>query len=118
MRPNLISRILVLCLIELVASLAHGQINILTNHYDKLRTGANLSETTLQVANVNVSQFGKLYSYPVDGPVQAQPLYVTGVDINGALRNALYVATMNDKVYAFDADRNSPPLWMRDFHHT
>ena len=28
----------------------------------------------------------------------------------------LYVATMNDKLYAFDADQPSPtPLWMRDF---
>ncbi len=46
----------------------------------------------------------------------AQPLYVAGVAINGAPRNVLYVATMNDKVYAFDADNPSPtPLWWRDF---
>lgn len=100
----------------LLTSPAHGQVNILTNRYDGARTGANLSETTLTVANVNPSQFGKLYSYPVDGSVYAQPLYVSGVVINGVPRNVLYVATMNDKVYAFDADSSSPsPLWMRDF---
>src|SRR3954463_4776720 len=95
---------------------AHAQVDIVTNRYDGARSGANLSETTLTAANVNVNQFGKLYSYPVDGAVYAQPLYVTGVTIQGAARNVLYVGTMNDKVYAFDADSASPsPLWMTDF---
>jgi glucose dehydrogenase len=41
---------------------------------------------------------------------------VTGLTIQGAVRNVLYVATMNDKVYAFDADTSSPtPLWTTDF---
>ena len=93
-----------------------GPVDILTNRYDGGRTSANLGETTLSPANVNVQQFGKLYSYPVDGAVYAQPLYVTGVQIQGTLRNVLYVATMNDKVYAFDADSASPtPLWITDF---
>jgi hypothetical protein len=30
------------------------------------------------------------------------------------MHNVLYVATMNDKLYAFGADRSGPPLWMRD----
>lgn len=100
----------------LVASPAGAQINILTNRYDGKRTGANLNETKLTAMNVNLDQFGKLYSYPVDGSVYAQPLYVRGVLIEGTAHNVLYVATMNDKVYAFDADSSSPtPLWMRDF---
>ncbi len=46
----------------------------------------------------------------------AQPLYVTGVTIGGTPRNVLYVATMNDKLYAFDADSpSSLPLWVADF---
>ena len=47
----------------------------------------------------------------------AQPLYVTGVTIGGTPRNVLYVATMNDKLYAFDADSPSPsPLWVARLH--
>jgi hypothetical protein len=93
-----------------------AQVDILTNRYDPQRTGANLAETILTAENVNVSRFGKLYSYPVDGAVYAQPLYVAGVMIDGIARNVLYVATMNDKLYAFDADLPpAPPLWMRDF---
>src|SRR5919112_808303 len=81
----------------LVASLvAQAQVNVLMNRYDPSRTGANLSERTLTTANVNVNQFGKLYSYPVDGSVYAQPLYMAGVAIGGITRNVLFVATMND----------------------
>jgi len=99
-----------------VPAIAQAQIDVLTNRYDGARTGANLKEKALTAANVNVNRFGKLYSYPVDGAVYAQPLYVSGITINGTVRNVLYVATMNDKVYAFNADSSSPtPLWMRDF---
>ena len=94
----------------------HAQITISTNRYDGARTGANLSESKLTASNVNVNGFGKLSSYPVDGSVYAQPLYVPGVTIGGTARNVLYIATMHDKVYAFDADSPSAtPLWMRDF---
>ena len=106
------------CLLAAVVTpiVLHAQLNILTNRYDPQRTGANLVETTLTAANVNVGRFGKLYSYPVDGAVYAQPLYVSGVTIGGTLHNVLYVATMNDKLYAFDADSPSPsPLWVVDF---
>jgi len=105
-----------LCVAVVLVSALKAQIDVLTNRYDSQRTGANLTETTLTPANVNVNQFGKLYSYPVDGAVYAEPLYVSGVPIQGTARNVLYVATMNDKLYAFDADSASPSaLWMRDF---
>jgi hypothetical protein len=95
---------------------AQAQVNVLANRYDDGRSGANLNETTLTTANVNVNRFGKLYTYPVDGAVYAQPLYVSGVVMQGVVRNVLYVATMNDKVYAFNADSSSStPLWVRDF---
>jgi hypothetical protein len=99
-----------------VPAAARAQIDVVTNRYDGARSGANLQETTLTPSNVNVNQFGKLYSYPVDGAVYAQPLFVAGLTINGAVYNVLYVATMNDKVYAFDADSpSSSPLWVTDF---
>jgi hypothetical protein len=109
--PFLCIAILLLVPLRLLA-----QINVTTNRYDQARTGANLVETKLTPANVTSSTFGLLYSYPVDGAVYAQPLYVSAVTVNGVRRNVLYVATMNDKVYAFDADSPSAtPLWMRDF---
>jgi len=114
---RLVKRLVILFAIALglVSTGAQAQTDVLMNRYDPARTGANLAEKTLTPANVNVDTFGKLYSYPVDGAVYAQPLYVTGVTIGGVLHNVLYVVTMNDKVYAFDADSASPsPLWTID----
>jgi hypothetical protein len=93
---------------------ASAQVSILTNRNDNARTGANLSETKLNTSNVSVGNFGKLWSYAVDGAVFAQPLYVRGLSIGGGTHNVLYVATMNDEVYAFDADTNVQ-LWCVSF---
>ena len=93
-----------------------SQANVVMNRYDRFTTGANTQETVLNAANVNARTFGKLYSYYVDGAVYGQPLYLAGLPIPGRGRhNVLYVATMNDKAYAFDADRSGAPLWLRDF---
>jgi len=101
-------------------SLASGQVAITTYHNDNFRSGLNLDETTLTPANVNAASFGKLFTYPVDGQVYAQPLYVPGLTIAGkGTHNVVFVATENDSVYAFDADSNTganaAPLWQAAF---
>ncbi len=82
-----------------------GQVDVLTYHYDNQRTGHNLSERILTSANVNSSTFGKLFTVPVDGKVDAEPLYVSGLPIPGqGTRNVTFAATEHDSVYAFDGD--------------
>lgn len=89
-----------------------SSINVLTYHYDNLRTGQNLNETTLTTANVNSANFGKLGAFTVDGLVDAQPLYLSAVPISGGSKNILYVVTEHGSVYAFNADSvGSAPLW-------
>jgi len=91
-----------------------AQVDVLTANYDNSRTNANLNEGILNTNNVNATQFGKLWAYPVDGQVYAQPLYVHALSIPGeGTLNVLYVATMHNSVYAFDADASgrTAPLW-------
>ncbi|HEX4770265.1 MAG TPA: fibronectin type III domain-containing protein [Bryobacteraceae bacterium] len=86
---------------------------VLTQHNDASRSGANLHEAILNTANVNVNQFGKLFERPVDAEIYAQPLYVPHLRIGDSIRNVVYVATEGNTVYAFDADDPSVPypLW-------
>ena len=88
-----------------------AQVSVLTQHNDNSRTGANLNETALTTANVNVATFGKLFGIPVDGFVFAQPLYLPSVNLGSSgIHNVLLVVTMHDSVYAFDAD-TGVQLW-------
>jgi outer membrane protein assembly factor BamB len=90
---------------------AANAVAVLTQHNDNARTGQDLHETILRPSNVNVARFGQLGKLPVVGGVDAEPLYVPGLAIDGATRDVLYVATEHGVVYAFDADTLSPPLW-------
>jgi hypothetical protein len=74
-----------------------AQTNVLTSRNDNSRDGLNSTETVVNQSNVNSSGFGKICSATVDGQLFAQPLVIFA---NG--RNVVYVATMNDSVYAID----------------
>ena len=84
--------------------------DVLTYKNDVSRTGQNLSESTLTPANVNSSSFGLLRNLPVDGKVDAQPLYVSQLSVSGSAHNVVFAATEHGSVYAFDADTGSV-LW-------
>ena len=84
--------------------------DVVTYKNDLARTGQNLTETVLTPANVSAAGFGLLRFLATDGKVDAQPLYLSGLTVQGATHNVVFVATENDSVYAFDADSGST-LW-------
>ena len=87
--------------------------SVLTGNYDLSRTNAYLAESILTPANVRPASFGKAFTLAVDGQIYAQPLYLPGLSIPGqtARHNVVFVATMHNSVYAFDADTPAMPLW-------
>ena len=86
-------------------------LDVTTYHNDQARTSQNLNEGTLTPSNVNATSFGKTGFLPVDGKVDAQPLYLSKLNIPGnGTHNVLYIATEHHSVYAFDAD-NGTTLW-------
>jgi len=94
-----------------------ANVATLTYKNDNARTGQYSDETILNTANVTVAQFGKRVTYPVDGQVYAQPLYMPNLTINGTIHNVVFVATEHDSIYAFDADQTTvqPALWHTSF---
>ena len=89
-------------------------VSVPTQHNDNSRAGWNNNETALTTSNVNVQQFGKVFTLPVDDQVYAQPLVVGHVAIEGGSRNVVYVATVNNSVYAFDGD-DGRLYWQRSY---
>jgi hypothetical protein len=102
--------------------------DVLTQHNDNTRIGANAAETLLTTANVTPDKFGRLWTLYADGQIGAQPLYISQLAIDTSTNpntplvqgtfNAVLVATMHNTVYLYDADRENrlpdgktQPLW-------
>jgi hypothetical protein len=96
-------------------------VAVLTHHNDNNRSGDNLNESLLNAGNVNSNTFGLIYTRPVDDQIYAQPLVMTNVSIPGqGTHNILYVCTVNDTIYAYDADDGTvtSPYWQTNFTGT
>jgi hypothetical protein len=97
----------------LTVTAASSGTDVVTYHNDVARTGANPDETTLTPGNVNDTTFGKLGFFSMDGLVDAQPLYLSQLDIpSQGTHNVLYAVSEHDSVYAFDADTGAI-LWQK-----
>jgi hypothetical protein len=95
---------------------AFGQYDVTTQRNNNERTGAYLAETQLTPSSVSSGSFGRLYSQPVEGQIAAQPLYVRAVETPSGERHLVFVATRNNTVYAFDADRPANgAIWQAKF---
>jgi hypothetical protein len=94
-----------------------GPVAVVMQHNDNARTGANLSETILKPSNVNLQHFGMLSKHVVDDQVYSQPLILTNIQVGGGYHDLVFVTTVNNSVYAFDANDStaSEPTWHVNF---
>ena len=90
-------------------------ISVLTQHNDNTRAGLNNKETALTTANVNTATFGKQFILPTDDDIYAQPLVVGNLHIGAGTHNVVFIATVNNTVYAYDADKYAKPLWQINY---
>ena len=96
---------------------AFAQVSVTTQHNDPGRTGTNLQEKTLTPQNVDSHHFGMLFKRVLDDHVYGQPLIVKDVKIDGGTHDVVYLTTVNNSVYAFDANDadQAAPLWHVNF---
>ena len=96
--------------LALVFAMPARSQDVLTYHNNNARTGFNSKEKILTLSNVNSASFGKLFTVPADGLVDAEPLYLSSVTVAGTAHNLLIVATEHGTVYAYDADTGAS-IW-------
>ena len=111
-------RLLPLTFASLFAAQPAVAADHLTRNVDGFRTGANNAEfviTPNTITNgLGPKKFQKITEYNVDDMVESQPLVKTNVNIPGqGSHDVVYVATMNNSVYAFDAHTGNT-LWIRN----
>jgi hypothetical protein len=114
MRIKLLKEFFICLSIIFTPVIVFAQKDVLTQHNNLYRTGWYSSEKILNTKNVKQSSFGKIFSRAVDDQIYAQPLVKLNLLIPGkGKRNVVFVATVNNTVYAFDADstNRSAPYW-------
>src|SRR5208283_1609877 len=85
--------------------------SITTQMYNNQHTGWNNQETQLNIANVKAN-FKLLFKDKAVGQTYSQPLYIPALNMGRlGTHNVIFVATENNLVYAFDADRARAPFW-------
>lgn len=93
---------------------AKWSASVLTQHNDNTRAGLNDHEKILTIANVNIKHFGKIFTLSVDDEVYSQPLVFSNLAIDKVKSNVVFVATVNNTMYAFDGD-NGSLYWEKNF---
>jgi hypothetical protein len=96
-------------------------MNVEMRSYNPARTGSNVNESTLTPravgANILVKRFSLHFAddpaLKDDPRLEAQPLYVSGLKMSdGKVHDVVYVCTMANNVWAFDA-KDGTPIWAR-----
>ena len=113
------AKTLLLSFFILTSLIATAQTSVLTQHNNINRTGWYDNENILNKINVHAGSFGKIFTRAVDDQIYAQPLVKLKLNIPGkGNKNVVFVCTVNNSVYAFDADSANvtTPYWLSLIH--
>ncbi len=111
------AKTLLLSLFILTSLITSAQKSVLTQHNDINRTGWYDNETVLNKNNVHAGSFGKIFTRVVDDQIYAQPLVKLKLHVPGkGIKNVVFVATVNNTIYAFNADsaKVTAPYWQKN----
>jgi outer membrane protein assembly factor BamB len=78
--------------------------------HDSSRSGNAAAETTITPGNA--SSLAQLWARQLDGKVTAQPLFVKGAYVSGAVHDTVVAATNSDSIYTLDGGTGTV-LWRR-----
>jgi hypothetical protein len=110
------NKVLLGFLLTTVSSVAFAQNAITTRAFDNNRTGTNYNETVLSPASIQAKGLRVLMTIPIPDDARGtenQPLIVPNVLMDDDFtHNVLYIGSMGDNVYAYDADYGTM-LWER-----
>ena len=98
------------CVAQQQPSFAEGQksTDVLTFHYNDLRTGWNSEEKALTPMVLKSGSFGLLFKSGIfDEQIDAQPLILSNFPVKGERKNVIIVVTEYNTIYALDADSGS-----------
>jgi F5/8 type C domain/Secretion system C-terminal sorting domain len=106
----------IFCSLAFLLSGSSSAQNVWTQHNDPARTGWYPYESVLNTGNVNKNTFGFYFSHTTDDKIVGQPMVIMRVNIpNVGFKNIVIVTTLNNSVYAYDADVNADPYWQQNF---
>jgi hypothetical protein len=87
-------------------------VSVTMRSFDPARSGANTAETVLtpQAVRTRGVRQARVLQAPDDPRLEAQPLYLPGLVVQGAARDVVFQATMGNWVHAWDCDTGAL-LW-------
>ena len=90
-------------------------VQVLTAHVDNTKQNWNSQERVLTPTLIQSVNFGRIGTLTVSGYSFSQPIFVPSVVTSGGTKDLVIAATMNNIVYAFDANNLGAAVWSASF---
>ena len=107
-------KLLLTCLLSSIGGGVPATVQLTTAHVDNSKLNWNSQERILTPSVVS-NNFGKLGTLTVSGYLFSQPIFVPSVVTAAGTKDLVIAATLNNILYAFDANNLGAAIWSRNF---